>query len=155
MGMDLSGVGGHFRFGCDGWERILDLAHSYGWEPTGTDAPHWRCEEGRCVCENWGGTYFSNSGQSVTDDDAKGIAKALERALDDLPDDDVITGVKDCKLADLLPPERAAELPADFREIRVLRPDEHVSHIEGFSGEEKQHVRDFIAYCQAGGFHIM
>jgi hypothetical protein len=79
MGYDLQNVKGNtFRFSIWGYSPVLTLAEEYGWEPKGTvlDA-----EDG------WDGGYTTNDGQKVGSTDAKGIAKALSKALDDIPDE--------------------------------------------------------------------
>lgn len=76
MGMDLSGVGGYFRWTNSGWTGILKLAEKHGWEPLGVGPPR------NFPKAEWsGGTYFSNDGQRVYARDAYGIADALEKAL--------------------------------------------------------------------------
>ncbi len=135
MGMSLAGRGGR-HFGCNHftWGCFLALAYRYGWQPMGTEAPDWEGINGPPINPDykhpdWDGTYFSNDGQFVTDRDASNIAAALERALDDIPDDDAV--VEDEQMAD--------------------KP----SLIEYFSGEGKTWVRKGIEFCRAGGFLIL
>jgi hypothetical protein len=108
MGMDLSGKGGYFRFSQERWRAVLELAWEHGWEPAGTKPPEFtvygpdgvtvdevatRAERQRYT--DWGGGYFTNDHQVVSGKDAANIADALERALDDVPDegdgDDLLT----------------------------------------------------------------
>jgi hypothetical protein len=147
MGVDLSGAGGHQRFSHMSWHKVLDLACEYGWQPAGTELPRWHDETGALIeqwsldANEWDGGYSSNDGQYVTDEDAAHIADALQRALEDIPDFD--TG------------ERWAEYgPADQLTDPLARALMMPS-LEFFSGEAKQHVRDFIAFCRAGGFCII
>src|SRR5919112_6036717 len=100
MGVDIGGAGGDRWFSWTAWENLLDLAHEYGWEPAGTEPPQWIAtnpdgsidHEMTAMYsrskENWDGSYFSNDGQYVTDEEAASIADALERALDDIPDEE-------------------------------------------------------------------
>ena len=100
MGMDLRGKGGYFRFSHRAWGTVLKLAWEHGWEPAGTKPPEWAAyaPDGVTVDEvatraerqrhaNWDGIYCSNNHQVVSDEDAANIADALERALDDVPDE--------------------------------------------------------------------
>jgi hypothetical protein len=100
MGMDLSGKGGYFRFSIHRWRAALGLAHEHGWEPAGTKPPEFTvyAPDGVTVDEvrtrverqryaDWDGDYFYNDGRLVTDEDARNIADALERALDLVPEE--------------------------------------------------------------------
>src|SRR5215472_3146395 len=73
MSVDLHNrKGGYFKMGNWGWRQLLMLAHYHGdWEPQGTTI------EGD---ERWDGSYFSNDGQLVGEEDARNLADALERA---------------------------------------------------------------------------
>lgn len=73
MGVDLMGRGG-MSFSWDGWRSSLGVAKAFGWQPAGTLRP-----DG--IKGEWNGTYFANELQSVTDDDARAMARALFRAL--------------------------------------------------------------------------
>jgi len=87
----------------------------------------------------WGGGYFSNDGQRVTAEDARELAAALERALPDVPDHDALR-------------HKARPLgnSGEFG-IPVGTP---TTPSEWFSGDRKQRLREFIAFCRAGGFVI-
>ncbi len=67
------------------WAYLLMLAHHGGWRPAGTEAPPW--EGGGPSAYDperhgpWCGSYTSNEGQVVTDEDARALADGLERAL--------------------------------------------------------------------------
>ena len=100
MGMDLTGEGGYFRFLPGTWRAVLELAHEHGWELAGTKPPEFTvyAPDGVTVDEvatraerqryaNWDGGYFWNEYQVVCDEVAANIADALERALDDVPDE--------------------------------------------------------------------
>ncbi len=116
MGMDLKNVeGGTERFSNAAWRSVLELAYEYGWKPAGTEPGAWADPETGELDkqlspdpDEWSGTYFSNDFQWVTEEDAAGIADALEHALKDTP----------------------------------------------FSGEDRQKLSHFIAFCRVGEFFI-
>jgi hypothetical protein len=131
---------------------MLGLAHQYGWEPAGTEPPEWRetfrhpdgtpiseglAEQFRAVAEDWDGGYSTNDYQVVTDEDAANIADALERALEHIPD------------------ERTVGMLAASKDGAVdIDTSRHLSSLDWFSGGGKETVREFVAYCRAGGFAI-
>jgi hypothetical protein len=91
MGVDISDWG---NFNWAAWRELLELAHSYGWEPAGTVYAE-RDEGGNLVpvglyqllygCREEDlkpGSYSSNDGQWVTDEDAAALANALSRGLE-------------------------------------------------------------------------
>ncbi len=97
------------------------------------------------------GDYFSNSGQWVTEEDAISLSCAIENALDDIPNHDAINS-KDRQ--DALP-RRIARLMRDMpgsRPFPSIR--ESISAKEWFSGEQKNRLNEFIAFCRQGGFQI-
>jgi len=69
MGMDLRGVGGEFHFGSAPWNKLLQLAVAYGWEPAET-------------------SKLYEGGTGVSEADAEALARALEDALDDIHDEE-------------------------------------------------------------------
>jgi hypothetical protein len=84
MGYDLLGKRGFFRFSEQGWYHCLDVACAFGWEPAGTQLPDGP-PEARGNPEpdwKWDGGYGSNDWQIVTDDDAKALVAALDRAIE-------------------------------------------------------------------------
>jgi hypothetical protein len=114
---------------------LLSLAEFYGWQPAGTTTPELQWTPGHI----WNGGYFSNDGQTVAAADAHELAAALERALPDIPDEDLLANYRRDPTDDIrLPP-----IPDGI--------DERVS----FSGVEcKSMIRDFIKYCRGGEFQI-
>lgn len=78
MGMDLDGAGGYFRWTGSGWHGVLQRAEAAGWQPIGTGPPK------GVLKADWSGTYYSNDGQRFYARDAKGLADALERCLQEL-----------------------------------------------------------------------
>lgn len=143
MGMDLHGAGGYFRFDVIAWAKVLELARQYGWEPAGTELPE----------EDWNGGYDTNAFQRVTDEDAANIAAALERALDDVPD--FSRGGKTKEYTPEDPPThpvmRALVMAVGGP---LVGPDDSPSPVEFFAGVRKDKIREYIAFCRAGGFVI-
>ncbi len=89
----------------------------------------------------WDGTYTTNDYQWVEAADARGLADALEHALDDVPDQSCV------------PDE---PLIVRGRVAILLERDEvdGVSSLRWFSGRGKPVLRDFIRFCRAGAFYI-
>lgn len=90
MGYDLSSIKGRSstHFNINGWGYVTKLATEYGWNPMGTVYKSFKAtdiSDGKIITiksiPEWEGTYFSNDGQVVTAKDAKGMKKALEKAL--------------------------------------------------------------------------
>ncbi len=136
MGVDLSGEGGDFGWDTFSWARLLRLAERYGWRPAGTLMPADELQyftDGR-----WDGGYLTNDDQVVTAEDAGGLADALDVAVRDIPDDDVL---------------------APYREegggIRIAPDPPEIDDRDWFCGSEsKEYIRAFIGYCCAGAFRI-
>lgn len=116
------------------YEVLLSMAFQRDWLPLGPDVPGQRHIEDRHRYDDkdWRDDYFTPEGQFITDEDAMGIAQALNRFLPEIPDDDAVV-VEDDRT-------HLAELP--------------VSPYELFRGDGKQLVRDFIAFCEKGGFSV-
>jgi len=138
---------------------MLELAYGYGWELAGTEPGRWvdtstgeLDEQLSPDPDEWHGSYFGNDAQWVTDEDAARIADALEQALDDIPDFD--TGEKWMTYGPTNLPTSSVERSLVEEGFAVSGPNGSLSPLEYFSGEDKQLVRDFIAYCRAGTFYI-
>ena len=151
MGMDLHGRGSYHHFNMTSWRYVLGLAHSYGWQPAGTEPPSMTVYyvDGTVderltaqyaeLAEDWNRyDYFTNSFQQVTDEDAANLADALERALTDVPEERTVA-----MRAASQPPHRG--VPLDVVE--------HLTPLDWFSGE-RERLEEFISYCRAGGFRI-
>lgn len=91
--------------------------------------------------------YFDRRGQQVTDDDARALADALERALPDVPDHDAIAH----KVLSVIDTPGLGVPP----QLRMLNPRARLNPFEYFSGTNKARLRRFIAFCRAGGFRIV
>ena len=60
------------------WRSCFKLAETFGWSPAGTVSTTLQDED---VEQGWTGLYFTSDWQKVTDDDARSLGMALERAL--------------------------------------------------------------------------
>ena len=137
------------------WAKALELAQLYGWEPLGTRPPsHLDFYELRA---EWDGRYLTNDGQTVKAEDAHSLAAALERALNDIPDEGFTTDWNSMlQLEDDLPewlsPEEKEfieeELQDGLLDIMGTNPREY------FAGHEKRHLKQFIRFCRLGSFEI-
>ena len=160
MGMDLNGAGGIELFSHTSWRKMLELACEYGWKPAGTEPGRWvdpstgeLDEQLSPDPDEWDGDYFGNCFQWVTDEDAAHIADALDLALDDIPEFD--TGEKWVEYGPTDMPTGLVERSLVEQGFTVSGPNRSLSPLEFFSGEDKQLIRGFIAYCRAGTFYIM
>ena len=134
--MNLNSAVGDFFWDTFSWAKLLRLAERYGWQPAGTTIPDSELKwmpDGR-----WNGSYSSNDGQTVTTADAQALAAALERALAEIPDEDVLARYRD---------------PSGL--ISLFPNPPTIDDRDWFCGvDPKSRVRDFIKYCHAGEFHI-
>jgi hypothetical protein len=97
----------------------------------------------------WG--YFSNDYQLVTAADAAALAEALATALDDIPDA-AQTRHEWRRATD---PVGGALSAAVGGAVETYGPDPDASPLAWFSGAEpKQELRDVVAFCRAGEFHL-
>jgi hypothetical protein len=136
MGMDLSGPAGDFWWDFFSWHKLLRVAQRYGWQPEGTVL----AEEELQYMPNgiWSGSYTSNDFQSVTTSDAAQLAAALECALPDIPDGDVLAPHRD-----------------KSGNIIIAPNGPEIEDIDWFCGSDsKERIRAFIRYCRGGAFTI-
>jgi hypothetical protein len=136
MAMDLfSEIEGWFRFDVSEWKRLLELARGHGWEPMGTESPD--LEPDFSPRKDWDGSYFSNDYQTVTAEDARNLADALERAIADLPN----RHAKDAE-------EKSSKGAPEATGVSAS-PNQWLS-----DQAERKRIREFIRYCRAGEFVI-
>jgi hypothetical protein len=138
------------------WSKALELAGLYGWKPMGTRPPsHLDFHK---ISAEWDGSYLTNDGQTVNAEDAHLLATALERSLDDIPNDNIpmdwysMFQQKDDLPEWLSPEERAMieeELQDGLLDIMGLSPMDY------FAGDEKRHLKEFIRFCRLGSFEIL
>ena len=141
MGTDLrnSSSGDSFHFNLYGWENVLALAEMYGWHPAGTRPPG--SDEQDAGQEAWEGEYFANDGQTVTAEDARDVADALEEALDDIPSHNAAAHKT-----------KRTRTKSGF--VETVPPGAKISPLEALSGSNKRFVVGFIAFCRRGSFEI-
>jgi hypothetical protein len=106
----LYGGYGAFSIPAQIWLSILSLAILYGWTPTGTSVPEeesalsggWSPAGSEAPAEErlpgWDGRYYPTWQQEIIESDARALADALERALPDIPSEDLLIG--DCRYQD-------------------------------------------------------
>ena len=138
------------------WAKALELAGLYGWKPTGTRPPS-RIDFYEIGAE-WDGGYLTNDGQMVKAEDARALAVALERSLDDIPNENLPLDWmsmfrQENDLPEWLSPEERElieeELQDGLLDIMGVHP------IEYFAGDEKRHLKEFIRFCRLGSFEIL
>ena len=144
------------KFNRQFWVKALELARLYGWQPMGTlPAPGVDFSQLGAV---WHGTYLTNDGQVVRAEDARALAAALERSLEDISearvalDWDPDAWRKYDLPAWLSPAEKElieGELQEGLLDILGTHP------LEFFAGEEKCYLVQFIRFCRLGSFAIL
>lgn len=146
----------------EAWARLLSLGRFYGWQPMGTLPPfihnlRKNASEDR-LNGTWDGNYLRTEGQSVRAEDALALAFALERSLDDIPDENPERGLApDDDLPEWLSPIERALLSDNLHahpEAGEELPLELLP-FEYFAGDAKQNLLDFIRFCKMGEFVIM
>jgi hypothetical protein len=137
------------------WAKALELARLYGWQPTGTRPP-----VGLDLYElnkEWHGRYFTNDGQLVKAEDARSLAAALERSLEDIPDENLPIDWnsmlrREDDLPEWLTPEEREIIEDELQDglLDMMGTDP----LQYFAGDEKRHLKGFIRFCRLGSFEI-
>lgn len=144
------------KFSRQFWAKALELAQCYGWEPLGTQPPS-QVDFYQLNTE-WDGRYFTNDGQTVNAEDARSLAAALEKSLDDIPDVNIrMDWTSDIWIYDDLPewlsPEEQAMIEEELQD--GLLDIMGVNPLEYFAGDEKKYLKEFIRFCRLGSFEIL
>jgi len=128
------------------WGMVMKLAFDSGWRPMGCVEPDgWQAvDEMGNPKRFFSMDYFSRKGQKVLPVDAAAIADALESGLMDVPTFDAL-GLK---------VGTSIDVPGFDRPLRALRPGVKVNPYEYFSGDNREPLKRFIAFCRGGGFAI-
>ena len=138
------------------WAKALELAGLYGWRPMGTRPP-----SGLDLYQlgaEWDGRYLTNDGQTVRAEDARSLAAALERALDDISDENPpidwnSVSWEDDDLPEWLSPEERELIEEELQDGRLDILG--LSPLAYFAGDEKRHLKTFIRFCRLGSFEIL
>lgn len=126
------------------WEKVLNLAQMYGWQPTGTiEPPDWQPDE-----MMWEGRYDYYGGEEVTTADAVALATALKTALPDLPDHHMPDRIFETEMEEI---DRESDMSISFY---IIEPNKDLNLFEVFGGQYKKHLMRFITFCQRGRFQI-
>jgi hypothetical protein len=144
------------KFSRQFWAKALELAELYGWQPMGTQLAliHDFCK----LNAEWDGTYFTNDGQTVIAEDARSLAAALERSMDDIPDFNLEVDWNsrlwlEDDLPEWLSPEERALIEEGLHDGLLDIMGTHP--FEFFAGDEKRHLIQFIRFCRLGSFEIL
>jgi hypothetical protein len=145
------------KFSRQSWVKGLELAMLYGWRPKGTRPPSHH--DFHLLNADWQGIYLTNDGQIVTREDAFSLAAALQKSLDDIPNENIKIDwdpklwTDEDDLPEWLSPDEKVfieeELEGEFLDIMGIHP------FEFFRGDDKQLVTDLIRFCRLGSFIIM
>jgi hypothetical protein len=135
---DVVNIDGWFYLPIRSWELLLALARQYGWQPAGTVPA---CEFLSLHEASSSDDYLQSRCQVVLGPDALALATALERALPDIPTEDVLD-----KKAVPEDPARPYTSPGCLG--REVAPGMVVTPLEEFSGENKETIVDFIEHCR-------
>jgi len=106
----------------------------------------------------WSGVYLTNDGQIVSAEDAHSLACALEKSLDDIPDENI---EMDWNLEYWVEYELPEWLSPEERELLEDGLDEHspsyakVHPFVFFAGDEKQQLIHFMRFCRLGSFIVL
>jgi hypothetical protein len=144
------------------WQKVLELAQMYGWHPEGTsEPPNWREQKAEREQRQdqefdpyepspdvWMGQYDQYMGEGVSASDADAMVDALERALDDLPDNDMPDRTIETEMEEI---DQENQISISFY---IIEPNKALNLFEVFGGQYKQELIDFIAFGREGGFHI-
>ncbi len=159
MGYDFRNKNGDtFRGAGNTWSLVVKLAHCYGWEPAGTTIPVLGPDTQHGArtpqeADEWRGAYCANNLQIVNAEDARAMASAVERALPDIPNQDVIKNRERFweDTGDLFNGSLVVQLQGlpghDF-------PSREGNLLEVWSGS-KDYLREFIAFARKGEFDIV
>lgn len=142
MPYHIRNASGETYFTTTAWPKLLQVAISYGWEPTNLwfDLQMERAEGNSPFPAEVRQTqsYVSHSSLIVVSAEEAGrLARALERALPDLPDHDAKAHLRQPRGGGI-----------DHQE------EEKLTALEWFSGTNKARLKEFISLCHSGGFTL-
>ena len=143
------------KFSRQFWAKALELAELYGWRSMGTEPPS--LYDFQQLDADWDGNYLTNDGQMIKAKDALSLAIALEKALNDIPDDKVKMDWDrkfwlDDDLPEWLSPDEK-EMIEDGLENELLDII-GIHPLEFFAGAEKYQLKQFVRFCRLGSFVV-
>ena len=144
------------KFSREFLDKALALARLYGWRPMGTHPPVGL--KLYLLNAEWDGAYLTNDGQVVSAEDARSLACALEKSLDDIPDDGM---TMDWNPRLWLEDDLPEWLSPDEKDLIEDGLDEHspdcakLHPFQFFAGDEKRHLIHFIRFCRLGSFIVL
>lgn len=124
---------------ANAWESALELAYLYGWRPAGTQSPRATAPAGTNsdAAQAWDAQdYFTPLRQRVQSDDARSLARALDRALRGFGEDDP-------KAQASQTPQRASPMAS-----------RSAARQAGLNPTQRRAMDRFAAFAQCGGFTI-
>src|SRR5215510_12845204 len=155
-GITLWGGCGEFAIPATIWLSILSVATRYGWTPTGAKAPEeeWALAEGWSPADSeappeerlpdWDGRYYPDYMQEITESDARALAEALERALPDIPKENLPIGNY-----------RYSDAKCEGWRIDNPPPGTIPNSLQELSGGNRAWLQDLIVHLrEPGGFVI-
>ena len=144
------------KFNRQFWVSALELARLYGWQPMGTlPAPGVDFSQPGA---DWQGTYLTNDGQVVRAEDARALAAALERSLEDISDAGVALdwdpgAWRKYDLPEWLSPAERELIEGELQDGSLDILGTHP--LAFFAGDEKYYLVQFIRFCRLGSFAIL
>ena len=133
---------GHWHSTHIFWNRVLQLARDYGWEPTGTGPPaDWDSDSGA----DWSGSYQTNHLQAVSATDGSNLVAALDAVMDDIPDHDV---------ADAAPATVFHTGGDPIAAMRQMLNPPPTNLLKFFAGQRKMKLKELVGFCRQGRFVI-
>jgi hypothetical protein len=144
MGMALGrGNGDYFGVSYSLWAAMLEFAERWGWRPAGTEPPQ------GIARVDWKGSYYSSDGQRCRDEDARGLADAIDRFLDgEAPPSTVPPDDEDRK--------RLCQFMAGVSKSLDAPLCHPVSEAGDWLGstEGREYLRCFVQFCRGGWFEL-
>jgi hypothetical protein len=134
----------YYRWNMWGFPPVKYLAELYGWIPAGTTYEAWTDDNGVHHEEETSMDYDTNSGQTVSAEDAQAWADALKLAIPDLRNQPLVKETEKGRKIDEFMKEREEihnKIPDTLK--RQFNTEGSIDYLEGF-----------IRFLEAGEFRI-